>query len=169
VSGVRSLALALHCQWPAPRARARAGQPEPLCSPVGKTARACQFASESMPLRPWRRILPLRVSMRVRGPTEPESESPSLQEQYLRLPGGLRVLFSQLLFSLVHVTQPSRPLKDAQAFRLVRVLRSSMLRQLAPWSLRSRAVGQRESHRVWPMSRSSCSTTVTRTITSESD
>ena len=42
----------------------------------------------------------------------------------VRLPSGLRVLFSQLLFCLVHVTQSSCPLKDAQAFQLV--LRSSM-------------------------------------------
>ena len=42
----------------------------------------------------------------------------------VRLPSGLRVLFSQLLFCLVHVTQSPCPLKDAQAFQLA--LRSSM-------------------------------------------
>jgi hypothetical protein len=49
----------------------------------------------------------------------------------VRLPSGLRVLFSQLFFCLVHVTQSSCPLKDAlesvlQSFQLVLHIRSSM-------------------------------------------
>jgi hypothetical protein len=63
------------------------------------------------------------LARRSPGPWGP---GPAHTSRAVRLPSGLRVLFSQLLFCLVHVTQSSCPLKDAQLEAFQLVLRSSM-------------------------------------------